>query len=367
MRQGSAGWRAPVISIAVLVFALALAGPGPAVGVARAMQNESALGALGLPVADGPVVVTAWFELSELTAVHDEDEVFEFTGLLTLEWMDERQAFDPAAIGAAEKVFQGEYQFNELSPGWYPQVILLNSAGPFETSGVTLRVRPDGSSTLVTAVSGAARVSLDIRRYPFDRQRLEAVFAVLGFGPNEVRLRTGEAGGSGSDAAARVPQWKITSVTFAPPEQVGAGASSLVLTVAAERKSFYIVRLVIIPLMVIVALSFTVFWMDRSSLGDRLAVSFIGILTAVTFQLVIGDLLPEISYFTLIHGFLNLSFLTMGGTVVINLVVGALDRDNRRAAGDRLDHHCRWAFPVAYLAILGVMVAVAFTFFGWGG
>jgi altronate hydrolase len=41
---------------------------------------------------------------------------------------------------------------------------------------------------------------------------------------------------------------------------------------------------VVVPalaLMVIVLLTFSVFWMDRSSLGDRLSVSFIGILTSV--------------------------------------------------------------------------------------
>ncbi|MFG0275315.1 MAG: hypothetical protein ACF8QF_09680 [Phycisphaerales bacterium] len=359
----SAGRRAPVIFVALLAWALALAGHGPVVGVAGAMQDDAALGALGLPPTAGPVFVTTRFELSELTAVHDEDEIFEFSGVLTLEWLDERQAFDPAAFGGPEKVFSGDYQFNEMSPGWFPQLILVNSAGPFETSGVTVRIRPDGSSTLVMAVSGAARVNLDIRRYPFDRQRLDAVFAVLGFGPEEVRLRTAEVEEPIGDLVARVPQWEIDSVTLAPSAASGAGASSVTLSVLVERKSFHVVRLVVIPLVIIVALSFTVFWMDRSSLGDRLAVSFIGILTAVTFQLVIGDLLPKISYFTLIHGFLNLSFLTMCATVVINLAVGALDRRDRRAAGDRLDHHCRWAFPVAYLAILGVMVTVAFTIF----
>ena len=76
------------------------------------------------------------------------------------------------------------------------------------------------------------------------------------------------------------------------------------MSVDVDRDSFYIRRLVTFPLIVIVLLSFSVFWMDRSSLGDRISVSFIGILTAVTYQLLVNDVLPPISYVTLMHGFL---------------------------------------------------------------
>ena len=106
---------------------------------------------------------------------------------------------------------------------------------------------------------------------------------------------------------------------------MGQGVSSvLILSVEVERKSWYVRRLLILPLAIIVLLSFCVFWMDRSSLGDRVSVSFIGILTAVTFQLVMSEHLPEISYVTLTHVFLGWSFLVMCSTVVINLVVGEL-------------------------------------------
>jgi hypothetical protein len=122
-------------------------------------------------------------------------------------------------------------------------------------------------------------------------------------------------------------------------------------------------RLVILPLIVIVLLSFSVFWMDRSSLGDRLSVSFIGILTGVAYLLVTSEQLPRISYFTLMHGFLNLSFLTMCATVVINLVVGALDKRGKFERGDRIDRRCRWGFPPAYFGLLLVMLGVALLFF----
>ena len=140
-------------------------------------------------------------------------------------------------------------------------------------------------------------------------------------------------------------------------------ASAFIVSVEVQRESFYMRRLVIIPLVVIVLLSFSVFWMERSSLGDRLSVSFIGILTGVAYQLVMSEQLPRISYVTLMHGFLSLSFLTMCATVVVNLVVGALDKRGQVALGDRIDRRCRWGFPLAYFGLLLVMRAVASLFF----
>jgi len=333
----------------------------------RTGLNEPFL--LSPPMQTGPVVVWAHFELHDINEINDEAETFEFTGILTLKWHDPRQAFDPAVAGVKEKVFQGDYQFDELSPGWYPQDVLINESGLYQKNGVVLRVQPDGTSTLVEKLDAVAKTEFDLRRYPFDKHRLKAIFEVLGFDKDEVLLQVESDAASSIALEARIPGWAVTgfslSVRDRPSSHAGhSGVSStLVVSVDVQRKSFYIVRLVIFPLIVIVLLSFSVFWMDRSSLGDRLSVSFIGILTAVAYQLMVSDHLPRISYFTLIHGFLNLSLLVMCTTVVINLVVGSLDKRGKSELGDRLDRYCRWGFPLVYFGILFVMFCVAILFF----
>ena len=324
---------------------------------------------LGPPQGAGPVVVNVRFELEDINDIDDEAEKFEFIGVMTLTWKDPRQAFDPTVAGVDEKVFQGSFQFDEISSGWYPQVVLVNESGLYEQSGVVLRLRPDGTSTLIATVNAAAEAEFSMRRFPFDSHRLEAVFEVLGFGVDEVALRVeSDAIGSAPDKAW-IPEWTVVSVDLSirerPSTHAGSKgvASAFVVSVSAERSPFYIIRLVVLPLAIIVFLSFSVFWMDRSSLGDRISVSFIGILTAVAYQLVMGDHVPRIAYFTLIHGFLNLSFLTMCATVVVNLVVGAKDKRGDYAAGDRIDRRCRWAFPLVYVALNLAMLTVAFSFF----
>ena len=336
-------------------------------GTWRAAADPISL--LAPPKQEGPVVVRVAFELHDIHEIDDVAETFAFGGVLTLTWNDPRRAFEPAD-GADEKVFQGDYQFNEVSTGWYPQVVLVNEAGSYQKSGVVLRVEPDGTSTLIEKITAAAETELDMRWFPFDDHRLEAVFEVLGFDQDEVLLEAESASeGSLLDSTVRIPQWTITGASTQIRDRSASNtgrrgvSSAFVVSVDVERNSFYIRRLVTFPLAVIVLLSFSVFWMDRSSIGDRISVSFLGILTGVSYQLVMGNVLPRISYITLMHGFLILSFMTMSATVVINLVVAELDKRGKHELGDRVDHRCRWIFPLAYFGLVLVLFGVASVLF----
>jgi hypothetical protein len=337
-------------------------------GIAGSAAAEPALLSLPAPLQDGaPVVVRAGFDLRDINQIDDEVETFEFEGVLTLEWHDERQAFDPAAEGVNEKLYQGAYQFNEVFTGWFPQVVLLNESGLYENHGVLLRVHPDGSLRLVETVNATAETDLDLRAYPFDGQRLDAVFAVLGFDESEVVLQPAAAGAASAPdqaAAIRIPQWKLvrfgTSSRSHPAPHAGelGVASTFVVSLDVERKSLFMIRLVIVPLLLIVLLSWSVFWMDQSSLGDRVSVSFIGILTVVAYQIVLSEILPRISYMTLMNGFLNMSFFIVCASVVVSLWVGHLDRRGQTAIGDRIDRRSRWIFPLVYLGLLLFVVGM---------
>ena len=57
---------------------------------------------------------------------------------------------------------------------------------------------------------------------------------------------------------------------------------------------------------------------------------------------------------------LNSIFVTTAH-VVINLVVGALDRKGREGLGDQIDRRCRWIFPLAYFGLNLGFVAIAFS------
>jgi len=349
--------------------ALALVTVAPELTTNHAQSNKFIS---ALPQENGPVEVTVSFELRDINHIDDETETVEFTGVLKLSWHDPRQAFDPVTEGTEEKIYQGNFQFNEVFTGWFPQLILVNKSGLYEKHGVLLSVRSDGSLSLFETVDAVAKTDLDLRRYPFDQQRLKVVFHVLGFDSDKIVLRLEPSYKDGDlniDELFQMPQWYLTGINSSigtrntPLIGKGATTSTFIVSIDLERRFFFIFRLVILPLIIIVMLSWSVFWMDKSSLGDRISVSFIGILTAVTYQVVMSEILPRISYVTLINGFLIISFFIMCMTVIVNLRVGYLDRHGMSEAGDRLDHRCRWMFPMIYFGLLLVIFLMAFFLF----
>jgi len=315
------------------------------------------------PPSDGPFVVQTGFQLLDITMIDDQSETFEFTGILSVQWKDERQAFDPAAEGVPEKFYQGNFQFNEIATSWYPEISLLNTAGTFEKGEPLLRIRPDGTSILVTPISATAKSELELRHYPFDRQSLQVIFAMPGYTDTEVVLQPLPLPNR-EPSDVRVPQWVLSQTrhlteTVLPTAPGQDGRTSVfVFEMDVRRQGAFVMRLVVGPLFLVVILSWSVFWMDRASVGDRMSVSFVGLLTAVAYQIVLGDILPQISYLTPVNVFVNISFMTMCASIVVNLFVGELNREGRAAEADALDNRCKRIFPIVYFSLIVVTVLI---------
>lgn len=315
----------------------------------------------GLPEVDGPVVVDIGFLLSNINAIQEEDETFDFEGVLSMHWKDPRLAFDPAETGYDERFYQGDFQFNEVFNGWWPQVFLANEAGRFDREGVMLRITPEGDVYYTEEIDAIAKSSLALARYPFDQQQLVAIFEVLGFDKRQVELRADPAtSGIWEDQhhQVRVPQWGPPTLTTAvveyAPVYLDGGdehVTAFRMQVDIKRDSLYTLRLVALPVVIFVIMSWSVFWMERSSLGDRMDISFIGILTVVAYQIMFSASLPKISYITVLMSFMIISFLVMCCSIVVNLRVAALDNSGRKAEGDRVDRLCRVFFPLSYVLL----------------
>jgi hypothetical protein len=315
------------------------------------------------PEQDGPIEVLFDFELHGINSIDSAEETVELAGVMTVMWNDPRRMFDPAAEGVREKIFQGDHQVNEVASGWYPQVSLLNQAGSYEKSGVQLRIKPDGTVVLKEKLIAAVKTPLDLRAFPFDFHRLEVAFALMGGEKNEAFLRVKPRNLDYGDAI-RIPGWSLGRIALSDENlsaRIAKVSNAVILAIEVNREAAYIRRLITAPMAVIVLLSFSIFWMDKSSLADRNAVSFTGILTGVSFQSIVVSVIPPVSYITLMQVFLFVSLVLIAATVPINLIVATLDRAGKQGIGDIIDRRCRLIFPLIYLFSLLVMGMIVFT------
>ena len=314
-----------------------------------------------------PTVVKVGFYLSDINDVDEQNETFEFEGQLISTWNDPRLAFDPDIVGTSEKNYVGHYQFEEVFTGWWPQFVLSNESGHFEIHGVMVRIRADGQVQMIQELTAVAEMPMALRRFPFDAQSFTANFLVLGYQKSEVLLEPDFDHTGRDDDGVQIAQWNLTGIkievdTFRPHLEgdLEPEYSRFVAQLEMNRLPHFMLRIVVFPLSLLCLLCASVFWMDHESLGDRMSISFTGLLTVVAYQFLIGGRLPTIAYFTLMDGFLYSTYAFVAGTILINLRVDHLNRTGRHSVGDRLDERCRWFFPLGFL---GVNALLAFAFF----
>jgi hypothetical protein len=308
-----------------------------------------------LPPGSRPIEVKAHFFLSDINDINDQAETFEIKGVLALQWQDPRYAFDPEGEGIAEKRYQGTFQFMEMYAGWWPQLVLSNGVEPMSLDNVTLKISPDGTMKFIQEVSEVLESPMNLRRFPFDQQRLKAIFEPLSLYASEIRLVSGPEMTDLPERPVRIAGWELLALTAetGTTRDENSDAEFTLLTVSLEVKRHpdYTIWFIMVPLTIIVLLSTSIYWMDHESLGSRMDISFIGLLTIVAYQTLVETGLPQISYFTLMNGFIYVAYLTMAVCIVSSIWVEKLNRRGRKDLGDRVDYIGRWVVPGGFFAL----------------
>jgi len=351
---GISGWL--VLALAAL---LAWSGQRQALAIDAGMPNPPA----------SPTVVKCAIIILDVVDIDDVNESFVAEIALLAEWDDPRLAFDAEAEGVARKIFQGDFQFAEIFTGWWPQLLLVNEVGPPDPNGVKIEVYPDGHVRYIDQHNAVLETPMDLRDYPFDTQHLRAELVPFGDNTRDVVLEVHELYADATDdfvkrnSSVNVAGWILQGVTFDTGETFLNHAtrdrriSRMVATIHLQRRSWQLVWQMLFPLIVIVSMIWSIFWVDIDSLADRLNVAFVGVLTIVAYQFVVIDNMPRMSYLTLTDVILLISFVTMSLTIPQSLVIYGLVRRGEEQRAQRIDHISRWAFPLSYIALLAAVVS----------
>jgi hypothetical protein len=347
-RWGHRVFRIPLGWMAGLIFFMMCLGEGRAMDAG--MPNPPA----------SPTVVKVGVFLADILDLDEVNETFQVELIVVAEWDDPRLAFDPEVDGTEVKLFQGEFQFNEVFTGWWPQLLIVNEIGLGDSSAVQIKVFPDGRVRFLEERNVTLETPMKLQTFPFDTQTLEARMIAFGSDSGQVLLEVNEEmlGATEehamNDDLVNIAQWRLLHLDMVSKlsnhRYYGKSKpiSELVFTITLQRESTSVFWKVILPLTILVLLMWAVFWMEVDNLSDRLNVAFIGILTIVAYQFLIEGSMPRISYFTFTDTVLLYSFLVMCLSVLESLVLTSLCKAGHKSTAERVDHVARWAFPLIY-------------------
>ncbi len=315
------------------------------------------------PVADGaratrpdlnrPTRVAIEFHVLELREIDLVEGSYLFRGYVRTSWCDRRLAFDRSLVGVDEQVYTGATAADMLGKTvWYPAGFPVNRVGDLSITERILRIRHDGTIEQDMNIDVTLASHFDLRRFPFDRQILQVQIESFVFPASQVVL-VDEGGRTGFDPSLKLPEWEIESATGSVSEvsvmRSRETFSRFTLDIRiARRPGFYLWK-VFLPLVIIVAMSWSIFWMPDERFAQRSRITSTGVLTIVAYQFAFGSDLPRIGYLTLLDKAMILSFGLLAVTMLESLMISTWqERDKGRAL--RTDRASRLIFPAAYVA-----------------
>jgi hypothetical protein len=327
-----APWRLPLLGL--LFFA------------PEAFANPCAIPAevtVGLPPGARPVPVEIGILTVDILSVSDADQTFQIDAFTKVMWQDSRLA---------------DFAECHVSPQaiWNPHLELINSSELKTRQPPMARIGEEGRVELVRRFTGEVTSPHTLGAFPFDSRNLRLGVSSRGYSPAEVELviapqftgRVEElsvADWAIGDHRAWVDTWDIAAI--------GETRSRINYELPAQRLRGYWVTKVMFPLALIIAMSWTVFWIDVAQLTTAIRMAATSMLTLIAFQFALASTLPRVSYLTVMDIFVFGAAVLIFLALVASVLTGVFLVAGKRELARRLNYHGRWVLPLAFSGLVG--------------
>jgi hypothetical protein len=296
------------------------------------------------PDTDNPTRVEVSFYLIDLSAVNGATQSFDADVVVGAKWRDLRLAdtyAEPTMVPATDL--------------WSPRLAVVNRRSIDRTLPEELRVFPDGTVTYVQRFIGTFSAEMNLREFPLDRQRFY-VQVVGGSTSASIEFVPGTGENlSGQSPRFTISDWRVGTSRIEPAplalNSAGLGLAGIAVVVEAERELRYYVVQVVVPLMMIVTMAWTVFWIDPSVVPTRLGVVVTTMLTLIAYRFALSNLLPRLSYLTRLDWFMLGSTSLILATLLTMAAAARLQSHGKDETVAKLDRWGRVTFAVAALVV----------------
>lgn len=219
--------------------------------------------------------------------------------------------------------------------------------------------------------------------YPFDHQRLEVRLEhsllesnALLYEPDAASYeRSGVPRARwGLRGDVEVPEydivetgWRVDESVYqtdfgSPFSQKGQSLfSTAIFSIAVERSFWPYCYKIIIPLIVILAIAYLVFFLPPDEIQSASGLAMTSLLTCVAMNLTVSSNLPEVGYLVASDKFFISTYVLIFVTLVETVWTYGLFKSGNLAKAERVERWFRWGFPIAFVACFAYLGAAAVT------
>ncbi len=279
----------------------------------------------------------------DVDAIRSADQSFTINVIVQFRWTD------PDLAHEGEDNIRRN--LNEISA---PRFLLLNRQKTWSTLLNVVDISPEGEAVYRMRLWGDFSQPLALHDFPFDTHKFSIPVVALKHGGGEAKLLPDPEGESFIAEQLSVADWRVLNWS-GDAQQIritrDESAEGFVFSFTAKRIYNHYVIKFIIPLILIVMMSWIVFWIDPEEAGSQLSVAVTAALTLIAYHIALAGKLPDIPYLTRMDMFLFGSTLLVFSALLEVVFTSRMARGGHIIGARRLDRICRALFPAVYVVI----------------
>jgi hypothetical protein len=308
---------------------------------------------LSRPVAGGgPTRVQVGLFLADLHKVTGADQTFNADVVVKADWLDPRLAGRWPGVHRVA-----------LADIWNPRLTLVNQRSVVQLFPDRAEVDPSGMVHWQLRWLGSFSTRMDLKEFPMDQQHFEVKVVSLGYARDEVAVVVNTEKPQPTRATTlSVTDWEIGPATLeaaefetAPGDRSFSGAR---LRWEGRRYVQYYAIQTIIPLVFIVLMGWSAFWVSASVVPARMSVTMTTMLTLISYRFALGSSIPTLTYLTRFDYFMLASTVLIFVILAVVSVEAYLVSREKSALCNRIDFWARCVFPVIF--------GIVFVYAWWG-
>ena len=294
-----------------------------------------------------PVKVETTFYLWNLSDIDEKDGTFSAEVYVVARWQDDRLAFNTSD---KPLIYTEEAARDKLREIWWPELDFVN-ASDLTTRNKTVFIYPDGTVEYSIKILATFFNTMDLRRFPFDKQNYEIHLQSFLWNVQVVefvikKIESEDLANANIKSlrpislSAEVKNVKFQSEIY----------SDLGVTIHFVRNPNFFNYQILIPLLVVLFITCLMAFVQIDALSDRLLLAQGSILVLVAMKFMMNQELPTIDYLTFVDYIFFIAYFCCFLMVILSCFIFYF-RERHKELASSINKHATW-IPLAFFFVM---------------